>query len=91
VVTADGRAETCAVDPRADPVAVQPGYCGHFTPALYSIDLLIPVVDLGQKSSWHYRDDVMQAVAGLLQAAGWVLATAAATAALGLVGRSEQA
>jgi len=89
VVAADGRTTTCVVAPDADPVAVQPGYCGRFTPALYSIDLLIPVVDLGQKSSWHYRDDAMQAVAGLLQVAGWILATAAATAALGLVGRAD--
>jgi hypothetical protein len=89
VVGADGRTSSCVVTPEADPVAVQPGYCGRFTPALYSIDLLIPVVDLGQKSSWHYRDDAMQAVAGLLQVAGWILATAAATAALGLVGRAD--
>ena len=31
----------------------------------------------------------MQVVAGILQVSGWILATAAATAALGLVGRSD--
>jgi hypothetical protein len=78
------------VRPEADPVADQPGYCGNFSPALYSLDLLIPVVDLGQKSSWHYRDEQMQLFSDFLQVAGWILATAAATAALGLVGRADQ-
>jgi hypothetical protein len=71
-------------------VADQPGYCGTFSPALYSLDLLVPVVDLGQKSSWHFRDEAMQLFSDFLQVAGWILATAAATAALGLVGRADQ-
>jgi hypothetical protein len=79
----------CVVRPAADPVADQPGYCGRFSPGLYTMDLLVPVVDLGQKSSWHYRSETMQIVADVLQVAGWFLATAAATAALGLVGRGE--
>jgi hypothetical protein len=86
---ARGESGACVVSPSADPVAEQPGYCGDFTPALYSLDLLIPVVDLGQKSSWHYRHIGLQVVADILQVAGWILATAAATAALGLVGRSD--
>jgi hypothetical protein len=89
VRAADGRTAGCVVTPEADPVAVQPGYCGHFSPALYSMDLLVPVVDLGQKSSWHYRDEAMQLFSDILQVAGWILATAAATAALGLVGRAD--
>ena len=79
----------CVVAADADPVAVQPGYCGTFSPALYSLDLLVPVVDLGQKSSWHYHNEAMQLVSDILQVAGWILATAAATAALGLVGRAD--
>jgi hypothetical protein len=89
VVDATGSTSECVVAPGTDPVAVQPGYCGDFSPALYSLDLLVPVVDLGQKSSWHYRDHTMQVFADVLQVAGWILATAAATAALGLVGRSD--
>jgi hypothetical protein len=89
VLDATGRTSGCVVMPEADPVAVQPGYCGHFSPALYSLDLLVPVVDLGQKSAWHYRDTGLQVVADILQVAGWILATAAATAALGLVGRAD--
>lgn len=90
VVGADGRTQACVVAPSADPVADQPGYCGRFTPALYSLDLLVPVVDLGQKSSWHYRNEALQLFSDFLQVAGWILATAAATAALGLVGRADQ-
>ncbi|MEV6849171.1 hypothetical protein [Actinoplanes sp. NPDC051411] len=89
-IVEDGRTQACVVLPEADPVADQPGYCGTFSPALYSLDLLIPVVDLGQKSSWHYRDEGMQLFSDVLQVAGWILATAAATAALGLVGRADQ-
>jgi len=86
---ADGHTAGCVVAAEADPVAVQPGYCGTFSPALYSMDLLVPVVDLGQKSSWHYRNEAMQVFSDILQIAGWILATAAATAALGLVGRAD--
>ena len=86
---ADGQTGGCVVAVEADPVAVQPGYCGVFSPALYSLDLLVPVVDLGQKSSWHYRNEAMQVFSDVLQVAGWILATAAATAALGLVGRAD--
>jgi hypothetical protein len=89
VVDATGRTGGCVVAPGADPVAAEPGYCGRFTPALYSLDLLVPVVDLGQTSSWRYRSETMQVVGDVLQIAGWILATAAATAALGLVGRSD--
>jgi hypothetical protein len=89
VVDAAGRTSECVVDPAADPVAVQPGYCGRFSPALYSLDLLVPVVDLGQKSAWHYRNEALLVFADVLQVAGWILATAAATAALGLVGRAD--
>lgn len=88
-VVQDGRTQACVVLPAADPVADQPGYCGTFSPALYSLDLLVPVVDLGQKSSWHYRNEALQLVSDFLQVAGWILATAAATAALGLVGRGD--
>ncbi|GIM95313.1 hypothetical protein [Paractinoplanes toevensis] len=89
VVDARGNTSECVVRPAADPVADQPGYCGRFSPGLYTMDLLVPVVDLGQKSSWHYRSETMQIVADVLQVAGWILATAAATAALGLVGRGD--
>jgi hypothetical protein len=89
-VVENGRTQVCIVLPDADPVADQPGYCGNFSPALYSLDLLIPVVDLGQKSSWHYRNEGIQLFSDFLQVAGWILATAAATAALGLVGRADQ-
>jgi hypothetical protein len=89
VTDAQGLTQSCVVDATADPVAVQPGYCGRFSPGLYSLDLLVPVVDLGQKSSWHYRSEPLQVVSDVLQVAGWILATAAATAALGLVGRAD--
>jgi hypothetical protein len=88
-VVTSGLTRECVVAEHSDPVSDQPGYCGRFSPALYSLDLLVPVVDLGQKSSWHYRSLTLQVVADVLQIAGWILATAAATAALGLVGRGE--
>jgi hypothetical protein len=88
LVTA-GVTSECVVVAHTDPVSQQPGYCGRFSPALYSLDLLVPVIDLGQKSSWHYRSLPLQVFADLLQVAGWILVTTAATAALGLVGRAE--
>jgi hypothetical protein len=82
---------SCVRTPGDDPVPVQPGYCGTFKPALYSIDLILPVIDLGQASSWHFRRFWPQVAGDFLQVAGWLLASAVATAALNLVGRDGDA
>jgi hypothetical protein len=82
---------SCTISNNADPVPMQPGYCGTFDPALYTIDLILPVVDLGQASAWHFRNVQLQLAADLLRVAGWLLASAVATAALNLVGRDSDA
>jgi len=52
----------------------------HFSPFVYTLDLLLPVVDLGQK---HAYDPVGagQWFSYLLIAAGWVLVSTVAAAA----------
>lgn len=80
--------DACALPDDADPVPSQPGYCGTYNPYLYSLDVLLPVIDLGQASSWHFRSAVPQAVDAGLQVIGWGLASAVALSALSLVGGS---
>jgi hypothetical protein len=77
---------SCALPNSADPVPSQSGYCGTYNPYLYSLDVLLPVVDLGQASSWHFRSTAAQAVGAGLQIIGWGLASAVALSALSLVG-----
>lgn len=48
-----------------------------WNPWLYSADLLIPVVNLGQDGLWR-TDGASQWIAGLLIALGWILATTVA-------------
>jgi hypothetical protein len=72
-----------------DVVATQQDYCGSFVPVLYSLDAILPVVDLGQESAWYFQDPLWQFGMDLLQIGGWVLAAAAATFALNLVVRGD--
>jgi hypothetical protein len=45
-----------------------------FDPLPYTIDLLVPIISLGQKESWH-PSGVSELIAYLLIASGWTLAT----------------
>jgi hypothetical protein len=50
---------------------------GEFSPFAYTLDLLLPVISLGQEGAWTPRG-VGALVAYALIVAGWILATAAA-------------
>ncbi|MEU9703724.1 hypothetical protein [Streptomyces sp. NPDC047981] len=59
------------------PSPSKPGEGAPFQPLVYTLDLLIPLGGLGQRTAWYWTDGVLQLLAHLLIAAGWVLTTAA--------------
>ncbi|MEY9855263.1 hypothetical protein ABH935_000862 [Catenulispora sp. GAS73] len=56
------------------PVPVSPGTAPPFNPLIYSLDLLLPVINFGQGRA-YVATGGYQWVAYLLTAAGWILAT----------------
>ncbi|MEU3250497.1 oxidoreductase [Streptomyces sp. NPDC006997] len=58
-----------------------------WNPALFALDLLLPVIDLGQVAFWHL-DGGLQWLAAALVLLGWVLATAVAAGATRLLRRN---
>ncbi|SHL83144.1 oxidoreductase [Actinacidiphila paucisporea] len=72
----------------APPAADAGGYRPHWSPALYALDLLLPVIDLGQDNAWRESGSA-QWVASLLTLLGWMLATTAAAGATRLLRRSS--
>ncbi|MFC0115684.1 hypothetical protein [Kibdelosporangium aridum] len=58
-----------------------------WSPALLSLDLLLPIIDLGQDKMWR-MDGPSEWVSGILIAAGWVLATTVAAGATRLLKRT---
>lgn len=58
------------------PRPVKPGEGAPFQPLVYTLDLLIPIGGLGQRTAWYWTDDSLQWLAYLLIALGWVLTTA---------------
>jgi hypothetical protein len=56
------------------PPALTPAAAPHFNPVGYTLDLLLPVVNLGQKYAFN-PGGLEQWLSYLLVAAGWVLAT----------------
>jgi hypothetical protein len=64
------------------------GYQPHWNPALYALDLLLPVIDLGQDNAWRWTGTA-QWVASALTLLGWVLATTAAAGASRLLRRGS--
>jgi hypothetical protein len=73
-----------AVEPAPHPA--DSGYVPHWNPALYALDLLLPVIDLGQDNAWR-ETGVGQWVATGLILLGWMLATTAAAGASRLLRR----
>lgn len=63
----------------APPPPLKAGGAPHFNSVIYTLDLLLPVVDLGQKHT-HNPAGAEQWLSYLLVAAGWALATTIATA-----------
>ncbi|HKN55796.1 MAG TPA: hypothetical protein VJX66_25090, partial [Amycolatopsis sp.] len=61
----------------APPVAVDPGRAPAFTPLIYTVDLLVPIMNLGQGKAFLPRAGEAWLAYGLT-VAGWVLATTVA-------------
>ena len=62
------------------PHAFQPHTAPPFNPVIYTLDLLLPLVDLGQKHAYDPRG-VEQWLSYVLIASGWILVTTVAAAA----------
>jgi hypothetical protein len=60
----------------------------QFQPAIYTLELMIPVVNLAQRSNWSAQHGA-QAVATILVLSGWVLVTVILAALTGLVRRAD--
>ncbi|MGW2477468.1 oxidoreductase [Streptomyces sp. NPDC001665] len=58
------------------PIPAKPGEGAPFQPLVYTLDLLIPIGGLGQRTAWYWPDGGLQWLAYLLIALGWVLTTA---------------
>jgi hypothetical protein len=68
------------------PIPLVAGQAPHFNPVIYTLDLLLPVVDLGQKHEFNPAG-ALQWFSYALIAAGWILATTVARAAARSLGR----
>ncbi len=64
----------------APPPPLTTGQAPHFNPVVYTLDLLLPVVDLGQKHAFNPAG-AEQWFSYLLVAAGWVLVSTVAAGA----------
>lgn len=62
------------------PQPIDPGKSPHFQPAIYTFDLLLPLVDFGQEQAFASRG-LLQWAAVVLVCLGWLLATTAAAGA----------
>ncbi|MFB6679677.1 oxidoreductase [Streptomyces sp. NPDC056390] len=60
----------------ASPSPVQRSEGAPFQPLVYTLDLLIPIGGLGQRTAWYWPNDSLQSLAYLLIAFGWMLTTA---------------
>ncbi|MFF7749928.1 oxidoreductase [Streptomyces sp. NPDC007971] len=78
-------AGTLAFSHAAHP-AVNPGGHPSFSPALFTLDLLLPVIDLGQASQWQLRGG-WQWLSAAMVILGWILATTVAAGASRLLRR----
>jgi hypothetical protein len=70
----------------APPAPLDLAAAPHFNPVIYTLDLLLPVVDLGQKNSYNPAG-FEQWLSYLLTAAGWILATTIATSITRIITR----
>jgi len=71
----------------APPPALQTGMAPHFNGIIYTIDLMLPVVNLGQKYAFN-PGGTEQWLSYFLIAAGWTLATTVAAGAARILRRS---
>jgi hypothetical protein len=70
----------------APPPALQSGTAPHFNGIIYTLDLMLPVVNFGQKYAFN-PGGAEQWLSYLFIAAGWVLATTVATGAARILRR----
>jgi hypothetical protein len=70
----------------APPPALQAGVAPHFNAFVYTLDLLLPVVDLGQKHAFS-PSGAEQWLSYVLIAAGWILVTTIAAGAARVLSR----
>jgi hypothetical protein len=70
----------------APPAPLQPATAPHFNPVIYTLDLLLPVVDLGQKHAFNPGGSE-QWFSYILVAAGWILVTTVAAGAARILSR----
>ena len=68
------------------PPPLGPDTAPHFNPVIYTLDLLLPVVDLGQKHAFN-PGGAEQWLSYLLVAAGWLLVTTVAAGAARILSR----
>ncbi|GAA3815835.1 hypothetical protein GCM10022226_40740 [Sphaerisporangium flaviroseum] len=71
---------------RARPPALKRGEAPDFNPVIYTLDLLLPFVDLGQQGAYNPAGGAQWLAYGLI-AAGWVLATTIARGVARVLGR----
>ncbi|MER6996313.1 oxidoreductase [Streptomyces sp. NPDC000410] len=65
---------------RHDPAAIKPDEHPHWNPSLFALDLLLPVINLGQDGYWRLEGRWQWAAAALILL-GWILATTVAAGA----------
>ncbi len=69
-----------------DPAAMKAGEGPVYQPVLFALDLILPVMNLGQEGHWRV-DGLWQWLAALLVILGWILATTVAAGASRLLRR----
>ncbi|MET7490385.1 oxidoreductase [Streptomyces sp. NPDC005538] len=62
------------------PAPMKAGEGPAWSPEIYTLDLLLPILDLGQETQWHTQGISMW-IAVVLAFAGWILATSVAVGA----------
>lgn len=72
---------------RQRPQPLKEGEAPHWDAALYVLDLLLPVIDLGQAGAWR-PDSGYQWAAAAMVVLGWILATTVAAGASRVLRRS---
>ena len=70
----------------APPAPLNGSAAPHFNPVIYTLDLLLPVVDLGQKYAYNPAG-IEQWLSYLLIAAGWILASTIAAGVARIITR----
>ncbi|MGW0734576.1 oxidoreductase [Streptomyces sp. NPDC002851] len=72
---------------RYHPPAIKPGEGPEWNPSLFALDLLVPVINLGQDGYWRVEDH-WQWLSAALTLLGWILATTVAAGASRLLSRN---